>query len=223
MVECSVKDARYVDHIESLFQRNDFLTFTTQTTSDFVKLGDQLYGTMRLGQITIKTCPTTPDRQNTIGEEQMRRFGFDGWAADYLDGPGPVLAMLCSELRLDTTGISLSEGTDAQYSALVNTQLTSWVTGRYSYRVSRRREYGPGATSTATRNIRKAQVWTDQPVDTTAQRELQSNVDGWKEEFAVMKQEKTNMVQELQDLELQKADIAQEHVSQSSMRCSTQS
>src|SRR5204862_7271340 len=53
IVECSIKDPRYVDAIESLFQRNDFIAFTCQTKNDFKTLSDQLYGSMKLAEINI--------------------------------------------------------------------------------------------------------------------------------------------------------------------------
>jgi hypothetical protein len=43
--------------------------------------------------------------------------------------------------------------------------LTSWVAGNTSYQVSRRKEYGPRATTTRVRTISPAKNWTAQPVN----------------------------------------------------------
>ena len=65
---------------------------------------------------------------------------------------------------------------------LHNSPIAAWATGKSVYKISRRREYGPGASSTQVRDVKKAGVWTEQPVDSMAKRELQENIAGWAEE-----------------------------------------
>ena len=183
VVECSIKNPDYVDAMESLFQRNDLLTFTTQCRNDYKLLSDQLYGKMRLAEITIRTTTSKVDSfRPPVSDELMRRFGFEGWARDYISGPEPVMAMLCSECRLHQTGVALQDISDQQYEMLQDSAIGSWVTGRASFQITRRREYGPGATSTRVRDYRKATVWTNQPVDVAAKRDLQESIQGWREE-----------------------------------------
>ena len=184
ILECSVKDPRYVDAIESLFQKNDFLTFTTQSRNDFKKLGEQLYGKMKLGEINIRTSTIGLDQcRAPVSDEQMQRYGFEGWALDFIAGPAPVLAMLCGECRIHQTGVSLRDISQRQYEALQNSPISSWVTGKASFQITRRREYGPGATSTRVRDIKMGRYWTNQPVDMRAKRDLEMNIQGWTEEM----------------------------------------
>ena len=190
IVECTVKDPKYVDHIESLFQKNVMISFTVQTKGDFKKLSDQGHDRMRLTEINIRTVldgldPFPPP----VSAEQMKQYGFEGWALDYLNGPEPVLAMLCGEVHIHEAGVALRDTTPQQFGLLQNSPIQSWVTSKSTYRITRRREYGPSAMSTLVKNIRKAIVWTDQPVDLTAKRELQENIQGWSEEVASLQAE----------------------------------
>ena len=189
MIECSVKDSRYVNLIEAIFQQTDFIVFTTQTNQDFDKLSTQLYKTMRLSSINIRTMVgSLDDFRPPLDNGEAQRYGFKGWALDYVEGPEPVLAMLCADgPRLHQTGISLQDTTEEQYDALERSNLSTWVTSKNLYKIIRRREYGPGAKSTTVREVRPARVWTSQPIDSRAKADLQSNIEGWTEEITAIK------------------------------------
>ncbi len=190
IVECTIKDPKYVDHIESLFQRNVMTAFTVQTPGDFKKLSDQGHAGMHLSEVNIRNVPPGLDPfRPPVNAEWMNRFGFEGWALDYLDGPEPVLNMLCGEVHIHEAGIAIRDTTPQQFELLQNSPIQSWVTCKSIYKITRRREYGPGAMSTLVRNIRRAGIWTDQPVDLTAKRELQENIQGWTVEVASFQEE----------------------------------
>jgi hypothetical protein len=184
VVTCSITDPKYADAIESLLQRTDFTAFTTQSRNDFRTLQRALNIELKLHDIAIKTCSTPlGELRSPVSDEHLRSLGFDGWAKDFLAGPEPVLAMLCSENRLHQTPISLQDISDEAYSKMESGQLSSWVAGKQSYQVTRRREYGPSATSTRVRQLRLARVWTNQPVDTAAKQEIQRNIAEWKDDI----------------------------------------
>ena len=190
IVECSIKDPKYVDHVESLFQKNTMISFTVQTKGDFKKLSDQAHDRMRLTEVNIKTMHVGLDPfRPPVSVEQMKQYGFEGWALDYIDGPEIVLGMLCAELHIHEAGVAMRDTTPQQFGFLQNSPIQSWVTSKSTYRITRRREYGPSAMSTLVKNIRRATIWTDQPVDLTAKRELQENIQGWTEEVASLKAE----------------------------------
>ena len=195
IVECSIKDPRYVDLIEALFQKNDFTVFTTQTKKDFKKLADQLYQRMKLVQVNIRTMTGGLEEfRPPIGQQEMRQYGFDGWALDFIEGPEPVLAMLCGEgPRLHLSGVSLQDTPQHIFDMLQNSPVSSWVTKKSFYKINRRREYGPGATSTAVRDVRAAQYWTEQPVDLAAKRELQELADGRRQEIESVQEDRNNL------------------------------
>jgi hypothetical protein len=138
-------------------------------------------------------------------DDQIRQMGFDGWAKNFLTGPEPVIAMLCSEKLLHSTPISLREIPEEAFNELQNGSLSSWVSGQNSFQVTRRREYGPSATSTRVRQLKRAQVWTSQPVDVSLRRQHQANIDLWREQLKEindkLQSEKATMEKLRQDLD----------------------
>lgn len=184
-MECSVTDPKYVDMIETIFSKNSFLSFTVQTKADFRRLQNQAHDNLHLSEINIREMPAGLDKfPPPVSKAELTRFGFQGWALDYIKGPEPVLAGLCVDSRIHRTAVGLNDTSAQQFDQLQNSPIDSWVTNKSIYNITRRREYGPGATSTRVRDIRRATVWTDQPVDLTAKRELQESIDGWGEEVA---------------------------------------
>ncbi len=173
MITCAVRDKKYSDLVQSMLQNDDFLCFTTQSRNDHRKLSDQFYKTMSLS-VTIRTC-TTPRASfhPPLTSQQLSALQLDGFAVDFLEGPEPVLAMLCAERRLHSSAVGLKETSEEQFNQIVNDdKLGVWAAGTQSYRVTRRREYGPGAVSTATRDVRPGRYWTDQPTDGGEKAEL---------------------------------------------------
>ena len=178
MMTCSVKDDRYSDLIQALLQRDDFLCFVCQTRNDHKKLSNKFYGELKLS-VTIRTCGTEfASIRPPLPVEQAREFGFDGYAIDYLEGPEQVLAMLCSERRLHSSGISLREISDAQSQQLTDGEkISNWATGSTMYRITRRREYGAGAISTMARKVTPGSFWKDQAPDDGERVRLQEHHD----------------------------------------------
>ncbi|EER29889.1 SMC family, C-terminal domain containing protein [Coccidioides posadasii C735 delta SOWgp] len=181
LVVCSVKDPKYASALEGLMQKNDFCAFTAQTRNDFLKLQELLYQKHGWHDITIKTCsvPLSGFRP-PVDDEELQKLRFDGWAKDYISGPEPVLAALCSENRFHATPITLRDISDAEYRHLENSPISMWIANNSHYQVVRRREYGPAATSTRVRHLRPAKLWTDQPVDEQIKQQLETELNEWK-------------------------------------------
>jgi structural maintenance of chromosomes protein 5 len=216
IVECSIKDRRYIDAMESLFQKSDLLSITAQTRADFAKLSDLLYGNLGLADINIK-CQTTSlaqemQRRPNISEQQMKQCGLDGWASDFIEGPEPVIAMLCSSVNLPSVGISLQDINEAQYNLIMETRISTWASGRQVYRTTRRAEYGSGATSTTTRLIGRAKIWTDQPVDVSARRQVEQKIEVLTEEFEALKVEALAWRARSETLKVERTDLMSEIV-----------
>ncbi|EEQ30241.1 Structural maintenance of chromosomes protein 5 [Microsporum canis] len=185
IVECSVKDSRYASAAESLLQRNDFMAFTTQSRADFRTLQGILNNDLRLHDISIKTCTVSTSSFNPpVSDEELRSLNFDGWAKDFMDGPEPVLAMLCNENRFHQTAVTLRDISDEEYRRLESSNISTWVAGNQNYQVVRRREYGPSASTTRVRQLRPARMWTDKPVDSSTEDELRNCVTQWKSELS---------------------------------------
>ncbi|KAK2590274.1 Structural maintenance of chromosomes protein 5 [Conoideocrella luteorostrata] len=208
MISCSVKDERYSDLIQALLQNDDFLCFTAQTRNDYKKLTDQLYRAMSLS-VVVRTCSNplsafTPP----VERGEAAEYGLDGFAIDYLTGPEPVLAMLCAEKRLHQSGVARNEHNDAAYDRLVNSgKINQWAAGRQSYTIRRRREYGPQAMSTITKNIYQGRFWTLQPVDEQEREDLKRQLAETHEKRRALRDEHQALEAKSDAIEAKKADI----------------
>lgn len=188
MLTCSMKDKRYSSHVQSLLQRDDFLSFTAQTRNDHKKLTDQFFTTMKLA-VTVRTVTADLSSfRSPVPQEKLGAVGLDGYALDFVEGPEPVLAMLCSEKKLHLTGVALKDISEEQYQKINEDEVfNSFATGNTMYRITRRREYGPGATSTMSRTIRPGTYWTDGPLDMAAKNELEQRLQQCEMEFGEMR------------------------------------
>ncbi|KAJ5699017.1 Structural maintenance of chromosome complex subunit SmcA [Penicillium macrosclerotiorum] len=198
IVTCSVANPKYADAIETLLQRNDFTAFTVQSRSDFRTLQRALNGQLKLHDISIKTCSISLDSiRSPLPQSELQRLGFDGWAKDFLNGPGPVLAALCLENRLHQTPIGLNDISEDRYNEMESGNISCWVSGKQSYQVTRRQEYN--ASSTRVRQVRPARYWTAQPVDASLKQQYLQNIGAWKQQMAEvsaqMNDERATMVE----------------------------
>lgn len=214
MVSCSIKDERYSDQVQSLLQRDDFTCFTVQTRNDYLKLSDQLYSRMSLS-VTIRTCSNPLSMYRPpVDAATARDLGLDGFAIDFVEGPEPVLAMLCSEKKLHMSGVSLQDHNDEQYERIASSgKVNSWAAGRQSYMIRRRAELGPKAMLAVTKNIQQGQYWTSQPVDTSEKLALEQKLVEHRGEFAELKEQYKAATAKVAAVLEQKKEIGDEIVS----------
>lgn len=214
MVSCSIKDERYSDQVQSLLQLDDFTCITAQTKNDYKILTNQLYKEMSLS-VVIRTCAhPLSSFKPPLSAGAAASAGLGGFSIDFLDGPEPVLAMLCSEKGLHRSGVSLREHSDREYESLVQSgTISQWAAGRHHYVVRRRKEYGPQAMTTVTRNIQPGRFWTSQPVDSHEKVEMTRRLAEIKDEFETLKAENKSLGGKREEIELKLRDIETEIVS----------
>jgi len=224
MISCAIRHPKYAAAVESTLDRRAFLAITTQNANDFQKLGKILNGKkeqggLGLGDVTIRSIerPLSELRNPPVSADEMRKCGLDGWALDFIDGPEPVLAMLCANARVNASGIALRQVTEGQHEMLVRSNCNSWVSGNTSYRVISRREYGPLATSTTTRNLANPKYWTDQPVDNLANREMRAKKDELEQEFNSLKETVRPLKEKMSSLREEYKSVEEEMVSFASL------
>lgn len=182
ILECSVKQDKWVNAIESLFQQSELCAFTVTTDEDFRRLSDLLTSELQLRNISIRKITSSLDSlRPPIDDREMQRLGISGWAVDYLNGPDVVLAMLCGERQIHKTAVLDREESDTQYELLTASAIDNWITPTKSTRITRRREYD--VQSTRTTIIREARHWVSQPVDNVAIDNHRHNIAGWTEEI----------------------------------------
>lgn len=196
MISCSIKDERYSFQVQSLLQMDDFTCFTAQTRNDFKKLSDQLYRVMSLSVVIRSSVHSLENFQPPMSRKEAIKLGLDGFAIDYLEGPDPVLAMLCSEKRLQQSGITLQEHDNAQYTRLANSgSITQWAAGRHLFSLRRRKEYGGKAMTAISKFINPGRFWTSQTVDVQEKAELTRQLEEAEAEFEALKDQRNEIVQ----------------------------
>lgn len=165
IIECTLKDPRHAAAVESVIQNGDLTAFTTTTKEDFKMLQDTVYTKMRLTHVNIRCClQPLAHFSPPCSNEQMRSFGFDAWAYELIDGPDPVIAMLCDNRNIHEWAVTRNDLSNQQLIALQQdgSPIKSWVTAKDTWQVVHRREYN--ASSTRTLAIRQARFFADAPI-----------------------------------------------------------
>lgn len=209
MISCSMKDERYSDQVQSLLQSDDFTCFTVQTKNDYLKLSDQLYRQMSLS-VVIRTCSSSLSGfRPPVDAATARDLGLDGFAIDFVEGPEPVLAMLCAEKRLHMSGVALRDHNDEQYERITsNGRINSWAAGGQSYTIRRRAELGPQAKLGITKAIQRGQFWTTQPVDASEKAEMERRETELRGEFAELKEQNKTLTASMTAISDQQKEIS---------------
>ncbi|KAB5560137.1 SMC5-like protein [Coniochaeta sp. 2T2.1] len=188
MLTCSVKDDRYRDLVQATLQRGDFLCFVAQTAKDHKTLSHYFFKVLGLSVSVRSSLADYSEYRTPMSRQELQSYGLDGFATEFIQGPDAVLAMLCGEKKLNQTAVGLKPLSDEAYQRLLQVpSIGAFATGRTFYRVSRRREYGAGATSTRAAAIQRGNFWADQPVDTAEKTELRAQIEQEEAEFAELK------------------------------------
>ncbi|KAF2434889.1 structural maintenance of chromosome complex subunit SmcA [Tothia fuscella] len=214
IVECNIKDPRYAAAVESMLSAGEFLCFTATNNDDWKLLQDRLMGDLRLTNIHTRNCQVSLGHfKSPMSPEELEECGLDGFAIDYLEGPEPVLSMLCDNRGLHRSAVSLRTGNDEQYERLKDSAVQSWVAGKRSYKISRRREYGPDAVSTSVGQISDARFWTGQSVDRDAENSLNAKIREVETDLGAMQDRHEETKQEIKELDKLNEGIATEKAS----------
>lgn len=202
IVECSLKNPRMADAVESLLQDSDFKFITVQNQDDFKYLQGKLFREKKLHDVSLRVCTSDNLEQfrPPLPQQEMERFGLTSWVLDLIEGPATVIAMLCTERSLHRCAISSRELTQQQHDELAKTAVQSYVAGRKSYQFIRRAEYGAAGTSARARDVRPARRWTDQPIDAGKRAALQREIAEKRGENQIIKTEFDNLRKEIEEI-----------------------
>jgi chromosome segregation ATPase len=91
---------------------------------------------------------------------------------DFIEGPDPVLHMLCHEIHAHAVPISSRDLSEQQESHIEELGVTNWVSGKALKQIMRRY----GAHSTRVQPINSAKIFKTQQVDVHAKRELERQI-----------------------------------------------
>lgn len=188
MISCSVTDARYADAVEAIIGQGELMAFTVTSQADFRVLEEQVYRRMHLTHVNIRTAGQLLTTFSApFSQEELRQYGLHHWLLDLIEGPDPVLAMLCDNTAIHQTAYGERDITNNQLEAIKQTAIGSLVAGRQSFRVTRRRDLGDHVVSTRVSTINSSKLLTDAPVDTHEEQEIKRRIgeaESEKEEIA---------------------------------------
>ncbi|KAK5129639.1 hypothetical protein LTR08_003001 [Meristemomyces frigidus] len=179
IVECSVTDPRHAAAVESVIGQGDLVAFTVTSREDFKTLNHQLYTAMQLTDINLRTVNTPlANFRPPCSVEQLRTYGMDSYILNLMEGPDEVLAMLCDNRNIHQTAFTSRDLSQQDIDVLSrpNSPITSWVTPKDKYQITRRREYGDKATSTRVQALQPAKVFLDAPASHQEDADLERRV-----------------------------------------------
>jgi len=215
ILECSVKDLRYADVVESQMRKGDFIAITCTHAEDQQLLSKHFFDKdgLRLHDIFTRTSPRSlSEYRPPVAPVELERMGFEGYIIDYVDGPDAVLAMLCDNSRLHKIAHSSRPLSNAQHDSVSGSAIQKWVSGKDVYQITTRKEYD--ASSTAVTKLRPAQNFVDQPANSDEKLQLdeaiktimqnaaelseqrrqgKEDIERLSEEMAVLRQERDNL------------------------------
>ncbi|KAF2796892.1 structural maintenance of chromosomes protein-like protein 5 [Melanomma pulvis-pyrius CBS 109.77] len=175
ILTCSVTDPRMADAVESQLKLFDMTAITCENAEDAQFISNKLLGDLSLHQVSIRTSPQPlAFYRSPATRDELSSYGLEGWLVDYLQGPEPVLAMLCENAQIHRAAFTSKSLSNQEHQDLERSTIATWIAGQERYQITRRREYG--ATSTRVTNIKKARMFIDQPVDGEEKRRLDNAV-----------------------------------------------
>jgi structural maintenance of chromosomes protein 5 len=167
MVECSLKDPKMAAQVESVIQESDAKIITAQTDADFKLLQQKLNVEMGRHDVRLRTCSHTDHTRfpRPIPDADLASYGFNGYLIDQLEGPGPVLAMLCIEKFIHQIPVTSGRLSDDQERALQDTEVKGYISAQSSHKFTGRAEFGKDGRINTAKPLAPPKVWTTQSVD----------------------------------------------------------
>jgi len=210
ILECSIRDPRYADAVESQLRKGDFLAITFTNADDRKLVSDRFMGSgsnnLALHDIYTRTSPKPlSEYQPPVAPTQLQTMGFEGYMIDYIEGPDAVLAMLCDNARLNRIAYAPKPISNAQHEAVSSSPIQKWVSGRDIYQITTRREYGVSSTSVT--QIKQARCFVDQPANTEEKRQLDEAIKQIQRDTAELQAEMGNCKVEIRELRQQEMDL----------------
>jgi hypothetical protein len=164
-----------------------------------------------LHDIFLRTSPKPlSSYQDPVAREELEQYGFEGYLVDYMQGPDAVIAMLCDNIRLNRIAFASTPISNQQHEATIKSAIQTFVSGRETYKITTRREYG--ASSTSVSSLRKAQYFTDQPANTEEKRVLDDKMKQNQQESQELQDQLNEMKSEKNQLQEQINDARQQRV-----------
>ncbi|KAF1925401.1 P-loop containing nucleoside triphosphate hydrolase protein [Didymella exigua CBS 183.55] len=166
ILTCSLTDTKYADAVESQVRLGDAVAFTFTNKDDQQLLLHEFTSKDKLGlhNVYLRTSPKPLSAfPPPVRDADLPRYGFEGYLRDYITGPEPVIAMLCDNVKLNKVAYAAKSITERQHAEASSSPIQAWVSGRETYRITTRREYG--VSSTSVNHLKRASFFVDQHVN----------------------------------------------------------
>ncbi|KAG8897958.1 Structural maintenance of chromosomes protein 5, partial [Tulasnella sp. 403] len=190
IVSLDVPDLRYVDQVEACISFQQAKTFVCACEEDYKLLGrlvndtDEALG--RRGRITVWFRPKDESRLNgpSLSEEQLREFGFDGYATDFVNAPEGLMWYLKKELNMHRTAVARTPNVRVKETIdkISAGPGGNFIAGNLLYRVSRS-AYGKNLAQTSTSNIGSARNFKFDAVDPATKQNIEAQIASKTEEL----------------------------------------
>lgn len=211
VLECSIRDPKYVDAVESQLRKGDLVAITCTNADDQKMLSNNFLSKDKLAlhDIYTRTSPKPlSDYKSPVAPAELQRMGFEGYMIDYIQGPDAVLAMLCDNTRLNRTAYAARPISDEQHALVSGSAIQKWVSGRDIYQITTRREYG--ASSTAVTQLKRARCFVDQPANAQEKLQLDEALKRNQQDGIELQEEINNCKREIVGFKQQIVDFRQE-------------
>ncbi|KAJ4381394.1 Structural maintenance of chromosomes protein 5 [Didymella sp. IMI 355093] len=202
ILTCSLTDPRYADALESQMRLGDAIAFTFTNKDDQQLLLTEFTSKDRLSlhNVYLRTSPKPLSAfPPPVPNADLTQYGFDGYLRDYITGPEAVVAMLCDNIKLNKVAYAAKPITEQQHENATGSPIQAWVSGRETFRITTRREYG--VSSTAVNHLKRASYFVDQPVNSDEKIQLDEQLRNLEREGQEMASEHTEAKTEVKRLE----------------------
>ncbi|KAI8934741.1 hypothetical protein NX059_008429 [Plenodomus lindquistii] len=214
LLECSITHPRYASAVESQLRKGDIVAITCTNGEDSRMLSDKLLSNQQHGGLGLQdvhlrfSSAPLSSYQPAVAPEHLSSLGFEGHILDYIRGPDIALAMLCENTRLHQIAYAPRQISDEQHNAVEDSRIRKWVSGSEIYQITVRKEYN--ARSTAVNQLKRAQWFVDQPVNTEEKRELDDKIKQILQDATELKENLAALKNEMSELEGTVADLRRE-------------
>lgn len=120
-VVCCTANPSYAHYVEKIVDDNTLFSITVTSSENYKRVTDVVFKSVN---VPIRKVNYRPDDQfppkPNVPVEDAKRFGFDGYLIDFVEGPKEVLTMLCDISKLHTIPVSKNKFSQAQINRLTD-------------------------------------------------------------------------------------------------------
>ncbi|KAN0097138.1 P-loop containing nucleoside triphosphate hydrolase protein [Tylopilus felleus] len=207
MICCSVPDKRFTNAVEACFNANQLKTFVAQCEEDYELLNRCFNDSNEAGLRTkINTWfrPKVDHAGPPMGDEELKRLGFNTYAIDQISCPDGLLWYLNREINMHRTAIAL-DGSKVDVASAMDAVSrigprgeggsATFIAGKVINVVQRSR-YGKRAAQNTTREVRPARNLVSSAADPEIKKRLDQTIHDARQALDAINEEATDLAVE---------------------------